>query len=116
MVAFVDALAMGEEIPKRLREILMAPIIKNGNNFDGIIFSGGIAEYLYKDIQDKNGDFEFEDIGKFLAIAFKKSKLYQNYNVIEPVEAIRATVVGAGDTNGKCKWKHCFHRCLYVTA
>jgi len=96
MVDFVDMVAMGEEIPIRLREILMAPIIKNGNNFDGVIFSGGIAEYLYKDSRDKNCSFEFEDIGKFLAISFKKSKLYQIYNVMETAEAIRATVVGAG--------------------
>ena len=96
MVVFVEKVAMGEEIPTKLREILMAPTIKNGNNFDGVIFSGGIAEYLYNNTQDRNGSFEFEDIGKFLAIAFKKSKLYENYNVIEASEAIRATVVGAG--------------------
>lgn len=96
MVDFVDTVAMGEEIPIRLKEILMAPIMKNVNNYDGVLFSGGVAEYLYKSTQDKNGDFEFEDIGKFLAIAFKKSKLFQIYNVMEPEEAIRATVVGAG--------------------
>ena len=96
MVDFVDAVVMGEEIPIKLSKILMAPIIKNGNNYDGVLFSGGVAEYLYKGIQDKNDDFQFEDIGKFLAIAFKRSKLYQIYNVMESLEAIRATVVGAG--------------------
>ena len=96
MVSFVDTVAMGEEVPKELESILMAPIIKNGSNYDGISFSGGVAEYIYKDIEAKNSDFEFEDIGKFLAIAFRKSKLFQTYNVIEPSEAIRATVVGAG--------------------
>jgi len=96
MVFFVDKVAMGEEIPIKLRKILMAPTMKNVNNYDGVLFSGGVAEYLYNDTQNKISDFEFSDIGKFLSIALKKSKLYQSYNVIRPVEAIRATVVGAG--------------------
>jgi len=96
MVDFVDTVAMGKEIPIKLQNILMAPIIKNGSDYEGVLFSGGVAEYLYNSIQDKSSDFEFEDIGKFLAIAFKKSKLFQAYKVMEPSEAIRATVVGAG--------------------
>lgn len=95
MVDFVDKVAMGEELPCALREILMAAQIKNGNNYDGVMFSGGVAEYIYKDI-DMNSDFEFSDIGKFLAISYKKSRLSQNYKQIEPSETIRATVVGAG--------------------
>lgn len=95
MVDFVDKVAMGEELPEALREILMAPQIKNGNNYDGVMFSGGVAEYLYKDI-DMDSDFEFSDIGKFLAKSYKKSRLSQIYKKIEPSETIRATVVGAG--------------------
>ena len=71
MVDFVDKVAMGEELPEALREILMAPKIKNGNNYDGVMFSGGVAEYIYKDI-DMNSDFEFSDIGKFLARSYQK--------------------------------------------
>lgn len=93
MVDFVDKVAMGEELPCELRGILMAPQIKNGNNYDGVMFSGGVAEYIYKDI---GSDFEFSDIGKFLATSYKKSRLVQNYKEIKPSETIRATVVGAG--------------------
>lgn len=95
MVDFVDKVAMGEELPQSLREILMAPQIKNGNNYDGVMFSGGVAEYIYKDI-GMNSDFEFSDIGKFLAKSCKKSRLSQNFKQIKPSETIRATVVGAG--------------------
>lgn len=97
MVDFVDKVAMGEELPQALRKILMAPQIKNGNNYDGVMFSGGVAEYIYKDKDiDMNSDFEFSDIGKFLAKSYKKSRLSENYKQIEPSETIRATVVGAG--------------------
>ncbi|MBV7271327.1 ethanolamine ammonia-lyase reactivating factor EutA [Clostridium sp. PL3] len=95
MVDFVDMVALGEELPYALKEILMVSKIKNGNNYDGVMFSGGVAEYIYKD-KDMDSDFEFSDIGKFLAKSFKKSKLIQACKEIKPSETIRATVVGAG--------------------
>lgn len=96
MVGFVDMVALGEEIPPALRSILMAPEIKNGNKYDGVMFSGGVAEYIYKKDADVSSDFEFSDIGKYLARAYQKSRLNQIYKQIEPSETIRATVVGAG--------------------
>jgi ethanolamine utilization protein EutA len=96
MVNFVDMVAMGEEIPPALRAILMAPEIKNGIKYDGVMFSGGVAEYIYKKDADVSSNFEFSDIGKYLARAYQKSRLNQIYKQIEPSETIRATVVGAG--------------------
>lgn len=95
MVDFVDKVAMGEEIPLELNQILMAPKIKNGNNYDGVMFSGGVAEYIYKN-SNIDSDFEFSDIGKFLARSYKISRLNSTYSQIKPSETIRATVVGAG--------------------
>jgi ethanolamine utilization protein EutA len=96
MVDFVDNIAEGNRIPSTISEILMTSPIKKRYMYDGVIFSGGVAEYIYFKEVSENGNFLFGDMGPILANAFKKSRLVKNYNVITPEQTIRATVVGAG--------------------
>lgn len=60
-----------------------------------ISFSGGVADYIYGN-EDEKDCFKYGDIGILLGRAIKKSKLYNSLGVVESLETIRATVVGAG--------------------
>ncbi len=60
-----------------------------------ITFSGGVADYIYRD--DTVPDlFEYGDIGILLGQAIRRSPLCKELTVLQSVETIRATVVGAG--------------------
>jgi ethanolamine utilization protein EutA len=96
MVDFVDNIAEGNIVASSMSEILMTSPIKKRYNYDGVMFSGGVAEYIYFKEASGTGNFLFGDMGPILAKAFKKSRLAKNYNLISPEQTIRATVVGAG--------------------
>lgn len=96
MVAFVDDISLGDKTSGALSEILMTSPLKKDYKYDGVMFSGGVAEYIYfKDVEDSNG-FLYGDMGPYLARAFRKSRLAKDYKLIIPDQTIRATVVGAG--------------------
>ncbi|MFX3624383.1 MAG: ethanolamine ammonia-lyase reactivating factor EutA [Ectobacillus sp.] len=59
-----------------------------------ISFTGGVADYIYN--ANAPDDFKFGDIGMLLGKAIANSALCQKFKVIQPLETIRATVVGAG--------------------
>jgi ethanolamine utilization protein EutA len=71
------------------RDIEMADRLKN------ICFSGGVADYVYKDSSNEDV-FRYGDIGILLGRAIRESTLLAKINRFEPRETIRATVVGAG--------------------
>ncbi len=60
-----------------------------------VSFSGGVAAVLYH-LEDYPDPLQFGDIGILLAREIRSSRLYSELRVIESVETIRATVVGAG--------------------
>lgn len=64
-------------------------------SIDAISFSGGVADCIYGKIEE-NAPFLYGDIGVLLGQAIKESDLFQKMKVIESIETIRATVVGAG--------------------
>lgn len=57
---------------------------------DEYIFSGGVAEFIYGGLGD------FNDIGELLAAKIISLSSRLNAPVVEPVNKIRATVIGAG--------------------
>lgn len=72
-----------------------------------VSFSGGVAEYIYKFIDHKNADMQFDsystdeifkygDIGIILAHSISQTILCNDDIIIEETEKIRATVIGAG--------------------
>lgn len=69
--------------------------IANGCPMTCITFSGGVADYIYRD-EPVVDEFAYGDIGILLGQAIKKSILCKELTVLRSVETIRATVVGAG--------------------
>ncbi len=58
-----------------------------------VFFSGGVADLIYHESADT---WAYGDIGVLLGRAIRKSRLFTDFQKMEPGETIRATVVGAG--------------------
>lgn len=65
-----------------------------GVSLDGIIFSGGVARYIYQP-QPENW-WLHGDVGPLLAEAYINSRAYKTLQVFQGEETIHATVLGAG--------------------
>ncbi|MCE7743081.1 MAG: hypothetical protein GOP50_11585 [Candidatus Heimdallarchaeota archaeon] len=76
---------------KIAQNLLMTNPIEFDGVIDEMIFSGGVAEYIY----DKT-DADFGDLGKYLGEEIRKIVDKQGIVLHEPQELIRATVIGAG--------------------
>ena len=57
---------------------------------DGILFSGGVSEYIYG--REAAG---FGDVGPYLGRAIRSEAEKRGFNILEAGEGIRATVIGA---------------------
>ncbi|HWI50426.1 MAG TPA: ethanolamine ammonia-lyase reactivating factor EutA [Rummeliibacillus sp.] len=64
-------------------------------NIDSIVFSGGIAECMYGHEEIARNRSHYNDIGCALADALLQNKELHNFQWIEPLETVRATVLGA---------------------
>ena len=58
-----------------------------------VFFSGGVADLIYHESADT---WAYRDIGVLLGRAIRESRLFTDFQKMEPGETIRATVVGAG--------------------
>lgn len=58
-----------------------------------VFFSGGVADLIYHESADT---LAYGDIGVLLGRAIRESRLFTDFQKMEPGETIRATVVGAG--------------------
>jgi ethanolamine utilization protein EutA len=96
MVELTEEVLSGHKIDPALQEIIMAAPLKQDDDFDCIMFSGGVAEYIYGNKKDEGRLFKYGDIGILLAKAFKRSKLTKDAKLIIAENTIRATVIGAG--------------------
>ncbi|GKV63949.1 MULTISPECIES: ethanolamine ammonia-lyase reactivating factor EutA [Sporosarcina] len=63
---------------------------------DTIVFSGGISECMYRHSSDEEQAAQYDDIGIQLADALLNNRSLQQFTWQEPVETVRATVLGAG--------------------
>jgi ethanolamine utilization protein EutA len=59
-------------------------------HIDGILFSGGVSEYIYGREQS-----DFGDLGPHLGGEVRKEAEQRGFRIIESSEGIRATVIGA---------------------
>jgi len=57
---------------------------------DGILFSGGVSEYIYS-----REARAFGDLGPYLGRAIRREAESRGFNILEAGEGIRATVIGA---------------------
>lgn len=58
-----------------------------------VFFSGGVADLIYHESADT---WAYGDIGVLLGRVIRESRLFTDFQKMEPGETIRATVVGAG--------------------
>ena len=58
-----------------------------------VFFSGGVADLIYHESADT---WAYGDIGVLLGRAIRESRLFTDFQKMEPGKTIRATVVGAG--------------------
>jgi ethanolamine utilization protein EutA len=72
------------------KELMMTDDLDFSNHIDEYIFSGGVAEFIY------GGLGNFNDIGELLAAKLIALAPKLKAPVVEPVNKIRATVIGAG--------------------
>ncbi|MFZ5643443.1 MAG: ethanolamine ammonia-lyase reactivating factor EutA [Bacillota bacterium] len=91
---------LGPEGPDFLaRELLMTPELRLDYKVNGVMISGGVADYVY----DKgeipltlSDGARYGDIGPFLGQALRQDFGSGPWPLLAPRETIRATVIGAG--------------------
>lgn len=72
------------------KELMVTEDLNFPSTMDEYLFSGGVAEFIY------GGTGNFNDIGELLATEIRSQTPILEGPVIEPVNKIRATVIGAG--------------------
>lgn len=93
MVSCVDAVLFGETVPIKEKPLVMSCAMPAGK-LDGIVFSGGVARYIYQ--PDCQEWWVHGDVGPLLAEAFRQGRAFRELTVHEGSETIHATVLGAG--------------------
>lgn len=63
---------------------------------DILVFSGGVSECMYNHELNDRQLVDYDDIGVHLAEALQRNETLQSYSWMEPIETVRATVLGAG--------------------
>ena len=76
--------------PPPWSDLFITPPMNGLPNVDGILFSGGVAEYIYK-----REDTAFGDLGPLLGKAVREEAEKRGYRIFDSSEGIRATVIGA---------------------
>jgi ethanolamine utilization protein EutA len=92
MAQAVLTAALTRPLPPEIERLFLTPPLKNLENIDGIMFSGGVGEYVYgRETRD------FGDLGKLLGEKIKTGIANNNFPwpVLPAGECIRATVIGA---------------------
>ena len=93
MVRCVDQVLFGEPVSAAEKPLVMSRNLPDGV-LDGIVFSGGVARYIY---QPGWQDWWIHgDVGPLLAEAFRQGRSFRELKVHEGSETIHATVLGAG--------------------
>ncbi len=93
MVRCVEQVLFGEPVPTAENSLVMSRELPSGK-LDGIMYSGGVARYIYQP-----GTQEWwihGDVGPLLADAFRQGRAFRELTVHEGSETIHATVLGAG--------------------
>ena len=79
-----------EPLPPSAQELLRTAPLAYDGKVHGIVFSGGVSEFIYN-----RQTQTFGDLGQLLATEIRASLPRDGAEVLEPVAGIRATVIGA---------------------
>ncbi|HQT38519.1 MAG TPA: ethanolamine ammonia-lyase reactivating factor EutA [Acidocella sp.] len=92
----IDVLKHGSTMGPLARRLMITPALENFSglgDFDYIIFSGGVAEYIYNHTSEAYGD-----LGPFLGATLRGYLgTLPRGTLMEPTQGIRATVIGASE-------------------
>jgi ethanolamine utilization protein EutA len=92
MANAVIAAVSGQNLEPDIQSLMLTPLLNELHDIDGVMFSGGVGEYVY----DRE-EHDFGDLGKLLGTALR-SRIEGGsfpWPVLPAGECIRATVVGA---------------------
>ena len=84
------------DVQEKDKALLLGHLPNWNEKIDALVFSGGISECMYNHEPDKGQKSNYDDIGVRLAKALLRNEALQSYSWLEPVETVRATVLGAG--------------------
>ncbi|MCM3691945.1 ethanolamine ammonia-lyase reactivating factor EutA [Neobacillus niacini] len=87
---------VNNEVHEKDLVLLLGHLPNWTDKIDFLVFSGGISEFIYKHEPGTDQRSDYDDIGKDLAVALLKDEALQSFTWLEPVETVRATVLGAG--------------------
>ena len=85
--ALFDLLTTGEIV---WIDLMITPPFRHPPRFDAVLFSGGVSEYIYG-----KENIAFGDLGPVLGHELRRQTTNYGFAMIEPIEGIRATVIGA---------------------
>ncbi|MCF8563153.1 ethanolamine ammonia-lyase reactivating factor EutA [Alicyclobacillus tolerans] len=80
-------------LPDAVKQLYVTPVLQCRGPFDGVVFSGGVGEYVYN-----LTDQDFGDLGRYLGAAVQREFASNQFGpVLHVGECLRATVVGASE-------------------
>ncbi|KHF38633.1 ethanolamine ammonia-lyase reactivating factor EutA [Halalkalibacter okhensis] len=94
MAGAIVKVVSGEQLPKELETLYLTLKLSQLRNIDGVIFSGGVGEYIYNNETRDFGDLG-RRLGQEIRAIFNQNKF--PYPVYTAKECIRATVIGASE-------------------
>lgn len=95
MLASLNAVLIAEQQENNI-PLLLGHVPNWHSTVQAIMFSGGVAQCIYPR-SDANCEMDvFDDLGKNIAQALRADVNLAQYEWIEPIETVRATVTGAG--------------------
>jgi ethanolamine utilization protein EutA len=94
MAAAIFSAAQTRPLPAEIEGLFLTRPMQSLNEIAGVIFSGGVAEYIYG-----HEDRDFGDLGKLLGLALRRGMQSGAcaWPFLPAGECIRATVVGASE-------------------
>lgn len=92
----IDVLRHGSGMSPLAQRLMITPALKDFTGLasvDYVIFSGGVAEYIYRHTEER-----FGDLGPYLGGALRTwLDTLPRGTLLEPTQGIRATVIGASE-------------------
>jgi len=102
-IALTMARCIGEvlkcKVPSELtRKLLMTEPLTLDYPIQKVMISGGVADHVYKDFSPRSVEeiSFFGDMGPLLGWALRQTLLEEGFELIKPLETVRATVIGTG--------------------
>lgn len=94
MANAIGKVVTDSKFPPELESLYLTPKLSQLTNIDGVIFSGGVGEYVYN-----KEERDFGDLGRRLGQEIRNvlSKNDFPYKLYDAKECIRATVIGASE-------------------